>query len=251
MRPNAMIALNDLTVAYARHPALHHVSGTFATASMTAVVGPNGAGKSTLLKAIVGSLRASQGELSLNGISRADIAYLPQQAEIDRTFPVSVLDTVLMGNWRRHGGFRAIGRAPRIRALQALAAVGLEGFEGRYISTLSAGQFQRVLFSRMMLQDARLLLLDEPFTAIDEGTTIALLKLIRDWNQASRTIIAVLHDLEQVRQWFPDTLLLARDLVAWGPTAHALTDENVLRSRAMSEAWDERAPQCERSVKDW
>lgn len=242
-----MIALKDLTLTYARHPAVHHVTGQFLLGSMTAVVGPNGAGKSTLLKAIAGWLRPSQGSLSRSGIDSSDIAYLPQQADIDRSFPISVLETVLMGTWRRYGGFKPLGSIPQQRAREALSAVGLDGFEARPVSTLSAGQFQRVLFARMMLQDAHLLVLDEPFTAIDERTTIDLLNLVRQWNLESRTVIAVLHDLDLVRRWFPQTLLLARDLVAWGPTGEALTQENLWRSRRMSEAWDDRATPCERA----
>jgi zinc/manganese transport system ATP-binding protein len=243
-----MIALEDLTLAYERRPAVHHLSGRFDAGSLTAVVGPNGAGKSTLLRAIAGSLRPASGRLDLGGLRRRDIAYLPQQASIDRSFPIGVLDTVMMGDWRNSGLFAAIGAAARQRAREALSAVGLEGFDDRPIGSLSAGQFQRVLFARMLLQDARLILLDEPFTAVDQRTTADLLALIGRWHHEARTVIAVLHDLEQVREAFPSVLYLAREVVDWGPTARVLTAANQLKARAMAESWDPDATPCRRGV---
>jgi zinc/manganese transport system ATP-binding protein len=212
---------------------------------MTAVVGPNGAGKSSLLKAIVGLLRPAEGTVDLTGALRHDIAYLPQQAEIDRQFPMPVLDTVAMGFWRRSGAFGAITPAMRASAVEALAAVGLRGFEARPIGTLSVGQFQRVLFARVMVQDAPLILLDEPFNAIDTRTTSDLLQLVHRWSSERRTIVAVLHDLDQVRRHFPETLLISREVLGWGATEDTLTTENLLRARHMSEAWDEHAPLCD------
>jgi zinc/manganese transport system ATP-binding protein len=241
---SAAIRIHDLTVAYDRHPAIHHVSGEFRPGSLTAVVGPNGAGKTTLLKAIVGLLRPAAGRIELVGVRRADIAYLPQQAEIDRSFPVAVLDAVLIGHWRRVGAFGGISADLRARARQALASVGLGGFEDRPIGTLSAGQFQRALFARMMLQDAPLILLDEPFNAIDARTTRDLLAVVARWHGERRTIVAVLHDMELVRAHFPECLMVARECLGWGPTAEVATPSNLLRARQMSEAWDEEAERC-------
>lgn len=243
-----LVRLTDLTLGYRRHPAVHHLTGGFRDGSLTAVVGPNGAGKSTLLKAMVGTLRPLDGRVTLHGLTAADIAYLPQQAEIERDFPIDVLDTVLLGHWRRVGLFRSIGRTLTRQAGDALAAVGLSGFERRPIAALSAGQFQRVLFARLLLQDARLILLDEPFTAIDAKTTADLLDVIRRWHGERRTVVAVLHDLEQVRSHFPDTLLLAREPIAWGRTADALASANLVRARAMAESWDDKAALCRRSA---
>lgn len=243
-----VVALNNLTLGYRRHPALHHVSGGFCAGSLTAVVGPNGAGKSTLLKSMAGALKPLSGAVTLHGIDRRDVAYLPQQADVDRTFPIDVLDAVLIGHWRRVGFFGRIGRDLRDEAMTALAAVGLEGFEARPIGALSAGQFQRVLFARLLLQDARLILLDEPFNAVDARTTSDLLQVIRRWHGEKRTVVAVLHDFDQVRSHFPDALLLAREMVAWGPTEQALTDANLRRARAMAEAWDEEAAACRRDA---
>ncbi len=243
-----IIRLHGVTFGYDRHPAVHHLSGGFGSGSLTAVVGPNGAGKSTLLKGIVGMIRPLEGRVELVGVTRDEIAYLPQQAEIDRSFPITVLDTVLLGHWRRIGAFGSV-RPPHIKkAGDALAAVGLAGFERRPIASLSVGQFQRVLFARMLVQESRLIILDEPFSAIDSRTTLDLLQLIKGWHAERRTIIVVLHDLEQVLRHFPQALLLAREPVAWGETAETLTPAHLARAKAMAETWDEQAGRCDRGT---
>lgn len=241
------ITLHDLTLGYDGHPAVHHLSGVFEAGSMTAVVGPNGSGKSTLLKGLTGFLHPLGGRIDRGSLRTSQFAYLPQQAEIDRSFPITVLDTVALGLWHRLGMCAGIKKDQWQQARQALAAVGLEGFERRPISNLSAGQFQRVLFARLLLQDCPVILLDEPFTAIDARTTADLFDLVRRWHAEKRTVVVVLHDLEQVRSSFPTTLMLAREPVGWGATSTILTSENLQLARHMSEAWDEEAEICRRS----
>ena len=238
-----LIRLSNLTVAYDRHPAVHHVSGSIASGSLTAIAGPNGAGKSTLLKAIMGEMRPSGGQIE-HQLQRTDFGYLPQAADINRRFPVTVLDTVMMGAWRQMGAFGRVSRDEMAKARAAVSAVGLEGFETRLIGALSSGQLQRVLFARLLLQDAKVILLDEPFTAIDARTTRDLIDIIRRWHGDGRTIIAVLHDFEQIRAHFPETLLIAREMIEWGPTATAMSAENLMKARAMAERWDEDADTC-------
>ena len=233
-------SIENLTVAYDRRPAVHHVSGRFEPGSLTAIVGPNGAGKSTLLKAIVGLMRPSEGRIERPGLARADLAYLPQQAEIDRSFPITVADTVALGLWRDIGIWKAITGERWRRVAEALAKVGLAGFEEHPIGNLSAGQFQRVLFARLLVQDAPVILLDEPFAAIDERTTADLMGVVKFWHDDGRTVIAVLHDMEEVRRHFPATLLIAREMIGWGPTADVLTADALRRARALSDAWAER-----------
>jgi zinc/manganese transport system ATP-binding protein len=182
--------------------------------------------------------------MTLSGLDARDIAYLPQIAEIDRSFPIAVFDFVGTGLWRSTGLFGGVGRAGRDKIQAALAAVGLNGFENRPIGTLSGGQMQRMLFARVLLQDARLIVLDEPFNAIDAKTTTDLLALVKHWHAEGRTVLAALHDLDMVRGHFPDTLLLARGPVAWGPTAQALTAENLMVAMRMCEAFDEQADAC-------
>jgi zinc/manganese transport system ATP-binding protein len=236
------IRLQDLTVGYDRQPALRQVSGSFGAGSLTAMMGPNGAGKTTLLKAICGLLQPDGGRVELEGARRDQIAYLPQQAEIDRSFPISVQDVVGLGHWRRTGAFRPIGRAGAQAAARALGRVGLGGAAGRPIGALSAGQFQRVRFARLIVQDCRVILLDEPFAAVDAGTTADLLEIVRAWHRQRRTVVVVLHHLAQVRADFPETLLLAREVIDWGPTDRVLRPDNLLRAWGLPDTLAESAP---------
>src|SRR6516162_9601398 len=171
----AALQFRNLTLGYDRHPAVHHLDGAVETGALVAVVGPNGAGKSTLFKGIVGVLKPLAGRIERGDLKAQNIAYLPQAAEIDRTFPINVYDMVAMGMWRRTGSFGGIDRAARASIEKAIAAVGLTGFEDRGISTLSGGQMQRMLFARLLLQDARVIVLDEPFNAVDAKTSADLL----------------------------------------------------------------------------
>jgi zinc/manganese transport system ATP-binding protein len=240
----AQVQFRDVTLGYDRHPAVHHLSGEVASGALLAVVGPNGAGKSTLFRGLVGILKPLAGSIQTGGLDVRDIAYLPQSVDIDRSFPISVYDFVGTGLWRVTGFFGGMGKGAREKIAHALAAVGLNGFENRPIGTLSGGQMQRMLFARVLLQDARLIVLDEPFNAIDAKTSADLLELVRRWHAEGRTVLAALHDMELVRAHFPETLLLARGEVAWGPTDEALTAENLLEARRMCEAFDDSAPAC-------
>jgi zinc/manganese transport system ATP-binding protein len=242
----AAIELDDLTLGYRRHPAVHHLSGCFAPGSLTAITGPNGAGKSTLLKGLTGEIRPMSGRISMNGIARRDIAYLPQLAEVNRTFPMQVHDLVAMGGWRQAGHFRAIS-GPMLNDInRAIEAVGLGGLERRPVASLSGGQLQRALFARVLVQDARVILLDEPFTAIDSHTTTDLAAMLKRWCEDGRTVIAVLHDHDLIRAHFPDVLLLARECIAWGPVAEAMKAEHLLAARRMCEAFHDDAHICTR-----
>ena len=240
----AQIKFHNVTLGYDRHPAVHHLNGEVASGALLAVIGPNGAGKSTLFRGLAGILKPLSGSIDLGGLDIRDIAYLPQTADIDRSFPISVFDLVGTGLWRSTGFFGGMGDAARSRITQALAAVGLNGFENRSIGTLSGGQMQRMLFARVLLQDARLIVLDEPFNAIDAKTSADLLALVKRWHGEGRTVLAALHDMELVRDHFPETLLLARGPVAWGATAEVLTAENLMVALRMCEAFDDTAAAC-------
>lgn len=244
----AAISCHNLTLGYNRHPAIHHFTGSFAPGSLTAIVGPNGAGKSTLLKCITGNLRPLSGEITLARGKHCRIAYLPQMSEVDRTFPISVYDLVAMGLWNTIGLFGRVFKNNRASIAKAIAAVGLTGFENRTIGTLSGGQMQRALFARLILQDADIILLDEPFNAIDSKTVHDLAHLIEHWHQEKRTVIAVLHDHHLVRRTFPETLLIAREQVAWGPTMDVLCAENITKANNMIAAYDPHAADCERAA---
>ncbi len=241
----AALRLRDVTIAYDRHPVVHHLSGGFAAGSLTALIGPNGAGKSTLLKAIAGVLPLTSGAIEF-AIPRTKVAYLPQVVDVDRSFPLRVIDVVDLGHWRKVGATRRIGADDRAASRAAIAAVGLQGLEAQPIGKLSVGQFQRVLFARLMVQDAALILLDEPFNAVDQKTSADLMRIVRDWHAGGRTVIAALHDLEHVRRDFPEALLMARELVAWGPSAQVLDDGNLERARQLAANWTDPAAVCER-----
>ncbi|WP_137123809.1 metal ABC transporter ATP-binding protein [Roseomonas sp. HF4] len=245
-RSPAGLVLENLTLTHGRRPAVHHVSGRFAPGSLTAVVGPNGAGKTTLLRALAGLHKPDSGRIAAEGTAR--IALLPQLAALDRGFPIACRDVVMQGLWPRLGAFRGASTEDRHRAEHALAAVGLGGFERRAVGSLSAGQTQRLLFARLLVQDADILLLDEPFNAVDAKTSADLLRLVRDWHGQGRTVVAVLHDLDLVAREFPDTLMIARDAIAWGPTEQALSAANRLRARMMAEAWSDEAEHCHRAA---
>jgi zinc/manganese transport system ATP-binding protein len=240
----AQLVFHDLTLGYDRHPAVHHLDGAVARGALLAVVGPNGAGKSTLFKGIVGIVPTLAGRVDLCGLDQREVAYLPQVPDIERSFPIHVYDFVAMGLWRKTGLFGGIGQKERKQIHAAIATVGLTGFERRPIGNLSGGQMQRVLFARLLLQDAQLIVLDEPFNAIDAKTAADLFDLICRWYAEGRTVLAALHDLDLVRANFPEVLLLAREPIAWGAAAEVLTQENFARARRMCEAFDDQAAEC-------
>lgn len=225
------IELDQVCLGWRDKVAVRDLSGRFPKGSLTAVVGPNGAGKSTLLRGIMGWVSPLAGHIRLAGRSSDGLAFMPQQGDFDRSFPINTRDFVAMGAWRRVGPWRGYGRAERDRLDDALQAVGLADFGRRPLATLSGGQLQRALFARLMLHDAGTYMLDEPFAAVDRATTEDLLELLMQWNRRDKTVIVVLHDLDLVRQHFPQTLLLAGQGVAWGETAEVLTPENLHLAR--------------------
>jgi len=240
------IKLNNLTLVYEKHPAVHHVTATIDGGDLLAVIGPNGAGKSTLLNALAGLTSVKQG--SIKGLDPNEVAYLPQQSQIDRSFPLSVTELVATGLWQSIGFHQSTGRKHLYQCEEAIAVVGLQGFEKRMINTLSGGQMQRVLFARILLQDRMIILMDEPFNAIDTKTIADLTLVIKTWHKDKRTVVMVSHDLEYVRQNIPKTLLLARELIGFGKTQDVLTTENINRAQHMCEDFDESASWCERQV---
>lgn len=192
------------------------LTGHIAKGSMTAIIGANGTGKSTLLKTLLKLQSPVSGQLSFTGGSTPRIAWLPQLAEMDRQFPATVYDVVCMGAWPARGLFSSLNRQNRLRVADAIERVGLSALSKQPIETLSGGQFQRMLFARLLVQDAPLVLLDEPFTGVDSQTSDFLMSLICQMHQAGQTVMAVLHDNERVNQHFPHVLLLTQDHFHWG-----------------------------------
>ena len=235
VRPPA-IRVEGLGCRFGAQPALTGLSGSFAPGSLTAGVGPNGAGKTTLLRSLAGLHPGHAGRIDRGGLAGRDIALLPQASRLDRSFPVTCGEVVALGAWGEMGAFGAGPADLGARVQAALEQVGMAGFAGRLVGALSAGQFQRVLFARLIVQDAPVLLLDEPTASVDARTEADLVALIRAWHGQGRTVIVVLHDLELVRALCPETLLLAGETVAWGPTAGVLSAENRMRARLLAEA---------------
>lgn len=225
------IELDQLYLGWRDRLAVRDVSGVFEHGSMTAIVGPNGAGKSTLIKGIMGQISPVRGHIRLGVDAREHMACMPQADTLDRSFPITVYDLVALGAWHRVGAWRGFSKDDHVRVSAALRQVGLADFGPRIIGTLSGGQLQRALFARLLVRDAQVLLLDEPFAAVDRATVDDLLGLLADWHAQGRTIIVVLHDMDVVRTYFPHTLLLAGQLVGWGPTEHVLTPENLHLAR--------------------
>lgn len=224
---SSLIKLENVTAKYGNRVALQDVSGSFEAGSLTAIAGPNGAGKSTLLKVIAGIVKPQKGGISLCEECARKIAYLPQTSTLQRDFPITVLEAACTGFWPETGSFGPISKNMKERATAALAEVGLSGFENRQIAELSGGQFQRMLFARVILQDARIILLDEPFTAVDAETTSKLIKILLNWHHEGRTIICVLHDLLMIRKYFPESFVLAGKCLGKGHT-HALFEQKLL-----------------------
>ena len=222
------ISIHDLGLSYGKTVALENVSGVLQPNSLTAVFGPNGGGKSTFVKMLANLLKPSSGSIEHQCRSTCHPAYLPQVASINKHFPLTVREVVAMGLWSEVGAFRKINARHQEKIEGALERVGLKSYAHRLIETLSGGQFQRMLFARIILEDASLIILDEPFTAIDLHTSKTLLELIQEWHRAGKTILVVLHDLDMARTYFPQSMLLARTCLGWGDTKDVLIDESIM-----------------------
>lgn len=235
------IEIRDLTVAYPRNTVISGLTCHFDVPSLWAIVGPNGGGKSTLLRALLGLQQPTRGQVIFRGFCPCDVAYLAQQNQLDRRFPLTVGDTIAMGLFREVGIFRRYTKQQRKKMQAALEQVGLASFGKTPLQALSGGQFQRVLFARLILQDAPVIFLDEPFTGVDTRTIADLMKLVHVWVQEKRLVIAVLHDMALVKEYFPNTLLLARQFYRKGVTGKVLTKANVQSMIETSQAWEAMA----------
>jgi ABC-type Mn2+/Zn2+ transport system ATPase subunit len=230
--PHADLALRvrGLWAGYpGQPPAIEGVDLDVPVGEMVGLVGPNGAGKSTLFKAILGLVTPIRGEAIAFGRpvreARDDIAYMPQVEEVDWDFPVSVLDVVLMGRYRRLRPFGRWSRSDHDRAEEALARVHLDGLAGRQVGQLSGGQRRRVLMARSIARGARLLLLDEPFAGLDAAVQHDLLRILDDLAQDGRSILIATHDLSCVMNSCDEAVCLNRRVIAAGPPAEVLTVE--------------------------
>jgi ABC-type Mn/Zn transport systems, ATPase component len=206
-----MIVMNQLTAGYERQPVTRAITGVIERGSMTAIVGANGCGKSTLLKTLAGFIPPVSGRFHWQG-KRPVIGWLAQRHALEAQFPLTVQDVVSMGCWPGISLLAGLRRGSRLRVASALERVGLESMALSTIDELSGGQFQRMLFARVLVQQAPLVMLDEPFTGVDEATCNVLMSLMLEMYQQGQTLLAVLHDSERVARHFPQTLRLDSEI---------------------------------------
>lgn len=230
-----LISCHDLTVSYEGHPAIHHISCHLEENHITAIVGPNGAGKSTLLKALLNLVKPDTGYVKLHNIKYSDLAYLPQVTTINTLLPLQVLDVVCTGLLKDMAS--SLSGAVIEQAEESLTRVGLSGFSNRYITDLSKGELQRVMFAKIIVQKAKAIFLDEPFNAVDAKTTQDLLKVLQDLKACGTTIVMVLHDLMQIEEYCDSAILLATELVSFGNIKQVLTRSNIQAAYSTNFVW--------------
>jgi manganese/iron transport system ATP-binding protein len=232
------LLLDNVSAAYRRDPVLEGVTGSVAPGGALALIGPNGAGKTTLIRSILGLVPAVGGRIEVLGTTpvraRGQVAYVPQADTLDSEFPVSALQVVLMGRYRRIGWIRRPARVDRDVALHALEEVGLADRAGERFGLLSGGQRQRVLLARAVAQQARLLLLDEPFNGVDTTTTELLLDVLERLRADGVAVVLSTHDLAVAHLACGDACLLNRRQFAFGPIAEALTADLLRESYGRS-----------------
>jgi manganese/iron transport system ATP-binding protein len=225
-----LLAVSDLTVRFGRRLALDRVSFDVPAGETVAVVGPNGAGKTTLFRAVLGALEPSLGSI----VSAEPAAYVPQSDDEELDYPLTALDVVLIGGYRRRPWYRPLGRALRHEALDQLARVGLADRAGSQIGELSGGQRQRVLLARALLSQRRLLLLDEPLNGVDATTQEVIVAILAELRAEGRSMLISTHDLQMARRISTRMLFLNQSVVAYGPADEAFTPEVLRRTFAGS-----------------
>ena len=223
-----ILSAHELTLGYRGQAVVSNLSFAVNTGDVLAVVGHNGSGKSTLIKTILGTLPPITGHLSWHGKRPAQIAFLGQRSEFDSRFPVRLRDLVEMGAWHSLGFTGRIDPAGRTAIETAMERAGIADICDMPLHILSAGQLQRALFARAIVQDASVILLDEPFTAIDQSTEVDLLALIDEWSAEGRAVIMVLHDLSAVLHHCHSSLLLGHGKSLFGSPIATLTPDNLV-----------------------
>lgn len=228
------LSVHAMTVAYHRKPVLWDVDYDVRPNRLVAIVGPNGAGKSTFIKACLGLVPRASGQVEFWGgpyrRSRSRVGYVPQRESVDWDFPVSALDVVCMGRYRRIGWCRPVSRAHKEVAKRCLDRVGLVDLAHRQISQLSGGQQQRVFLARALAQEADLYFMDEPFAGVDAATERAIVDVLRELRREGKSVVVVHHDLQTVAQYFDDVVLLNMRVVAAGTVGETFTESNLQKT---------------------
>lgn len=226
--------IQNLTISYKQKVAIDNVSLQIASSKLTGIIGPNGAGKSTLLKGMMGLIPRENGQIILDGVPlstwRKKIAYVPQRSEVDLTFPITVLDMVLLGTYPTLGLVKRPGKKEKQIALEALEQVEMTSFRKRQIGELSGGQLQRVFIARALAQHAEIFFLDEPFAGIDMTSEALIMKLLKKWRDSGKTIVVVHHDFHKVAAYFDEIILLNKKLIAHGLVEQTFTEDNIKKA---------------------
>lgn len=232
----SVLQIRNLELGYPGLSLFRHLSFDVDAGTTLAVMGANGSGKSTFVKMLLGLKSPDSGRLIWPAGRPREIGYLAQMTEFDRRFPIRVRDLAAMGAW---GGFRAtkgLGRAGRARVAAALDEAGVLDIADRALHTLSGGQLQRALFARVIMQDAPLILLDEPFAAVDQSTEAHLLTIIDRWRDEGRAVILVVHDLSSVLDHCSHALLLGGQTATHGPVQDVLTPDRLVTQGYLSQS---------------
>ena len=214
----ARLRLRDLQLAQGHRTVLQHVDGEFSDGAITALVGANGAGKSTLIQGITGTLKPVAGRIECT-IPKSRRAWLPQQLALDLTFPMSVEELIMIGTWPSHGALKGYCGAHYRRGREIMARLGISHLAHRPLGELSGGQRQRALIGRTLMQEAELLLLDEPFANVDAETVEVLIEVLRGMADAGATLLVVLHDMDQLTRLADEVVVLAGGHAHWTTAA--------------------------------
>lgn len=233
---SAILQIRNLALGYPDLTLFRHLSMDIEAGTTLAVLGANGAGKSTFVKMLLGLIEPLAGRLTWPAGRPAEIGYLAQMSEFDHRFPIRVRDLAAMGAWRGFGLRSGLDRAGRARVDAALDAAGVADLADRALHTLSGGQLQRTLFARVILQDAPLILLDEPFAAVDQTTEAHLLSIIRRWQAKGRAAVLVVHDLSSILDNCSHALLLGNGTATYGTVDDVLVPERLVAHKYMSES---------------
>lgn len=234
MNEESVLKVANLTVGYTRKPVLWGIDFEIPKGKIVGIVGPNGAGKSTLLKSIMGVIPITSGSVKIFNKPldevRNRVSYVPQRESVDWDFPASVFDVVMMGRYGKLGLLKRPGKVDKDVVMDCLEKVGMADFSKRQISQLSGGQQQRVFIARALAQEADFYLFDEPFAGVDAATEETIIRLLRKMSEENKTLMVVHHDLQSVKKYFDWTILLNVNLIAYGPTGTAFTDENIQKA---------------------
>lgn len=228
------IQVDHLSVSYQGKKAIQDVTLKIRPGAITGIIGPNGAGKSTLLKGMMGLVKASSGETTIEGTAikeaKKHIAYVEQRSAIDLTFPITVEEVVLLGTYPKLGLLKRPKKAEKAKVTHCLELVKMAEFRKRQIGELSGGQLQRVFIARALAQDAAIIFLDEPFVGIDMTSEKVIVDLLKQLRTTGKTIVIVHHDLHKVTEYFDELIVMNKELISYGPVAKSFTTQNIQKA---------------------